>query len=398
MVFSRRSVVRSPVVPSSNKLAILHVALNPVTGVWSVMRELAKAQAGSGLYATVGIGIIADSAWPALCVEELHSSGLPNYMASTPKMFGTAQFLWQRLQRPPLEKWIDDLLARSGARCCIVHFHNAWLSGVFLPLAQVKQGRAWALATFHGVNAHFREQPVRRTIHRWMAARLPRHRASLTSVDRANLERARDVLGMDPSLFKVVPNGIPDTVSRGCPNLNGGTVFTLGHIGSIMPAKGWRILVAAAAHLREQGYPIQVILAGRGPEAGQARELSESSGGWVTYWGFVANPRETVMRELDVLVLMSEQEGLPMAIIEALSLGVPVIATPVGGIPEAVADGVNGFLVPRTVEALTAALAKLIRNRDMRRGMGREARRSFEESFEISRIVSQYHRIYQEAL
>ena len=55
--------------------------------------------------------------------------------------------------------------------------------------------------------------------------------------------------------------------------------------------------------------------------------------------GFVANPREMVLPKVDALVLMSEQEGLPMAIIEALSMGVPVIATAVGGVPEAVIDG-----------------------------------------------------------
>src|SRR5580692_5103679 len=113
------------------KFAILHVALNPLTGAWSVMRELSKAQAVSGLYAAVGLGVITDSRWPALYATELQTSGMPHYQAHTPKMFGTAQFLWQRLQRPPIDEWVDDLLDRSGAKLCVVHFHNAWLSGAF---------------------------------------------------------------------------------------------------------------------------------------------------------------------------------------------------------------------------------------------------------------------------
>ncbi len=377
------------------KTAVLHVALNPVTGVWSVMKELAKAQGQSGLYPAVGIGIVSDRNWPASCREELQSCGLLNYMASTPKVFGTAQFLWQRIHRPPLDDWIEDLRTRAGAEFCIIHFHNAWLSGVFLPLGSVEQARAKVVVTFHGVNAHFRRQPVRRRIHEWMAGRLVKYKAILTSVDKANLKRAEALLKLSPAQFKIVPNGIGDTAGRACPRLNGAKTFTVGHVGSIVPAKGWRMLVEAAGKLRAAGVAINVVLAGRGSDAELARELAQSSGGWLNYKGFVANPRETVMKELDTLVLMSEQEGLPMAIIEAFSVGLPVTATPVGGVPEVVTDSKNGFLVPRTVEALALALQRLVDDCGLLGAMSAQARSDFEERFEISKIVSRYHAVYQ---
>jgi glycosyltransferase involved in cell wall biosynthesis len=375
--------------------AVLHVALNPVTGVWSVMRGLAKAQAASGLYAAVGLGVLADSRWPEFYARELQDSGLPYYFARTPKMFGTAQFLWQRIRRPPIDRWVNELLAGSGAQAGVVHFHNAWLSGTFLPLRCVGQKRARAVATFHGVNAHFRRQPVRRRIHQWMAERLVRYGALLTSVDYANLSRAEAMLGMKPEKFQVVPNGITDTTVRGCPNLNGKQAFTIGHIGSIVPAKGWRMLVEAAIKLRAAGTAVRVVLAGRGCDADLAQELAQASNGWLSYKGFVPNPRETVMKDLHALVLMSEQEGLPMAIIEALSVGLPVIATPVGGVAEVVTDGKNGFLVPRTVEALALALQRLVDNRGLLGAMSAQARSDFEERFEISKIVSRYHAVYR---
>ena len=367
--------------------AILHVALNPVTGVWSVMRELSKAQAVSGLYAAVGLGVIADSRWPALYVKELQTSGLPHYTARTPKMFGTAQFLWQRIQRPPIDQWVDDLLARSGAKCCVVHFHNAWLSGAFLPLRCVRQKRARVVATFHGVNAHFRAQPVRQRIQQWIAGKLARHKAILTSVDKANLARAQALLKLNPDHFTIVPNGIAGTQARTCPRLAGAETFTVGHIGSIVPAKGWRMLVAAARKLREGGLPIKVVLAGRGDEAEQAREVAQNSGGWITFKGFVANPREALMPQLDALVLMSEQEGLPMAIIEAFSVGLPVIATSVGGVPEAVAHEKNGLLVSRTVESLMQAIQRLAGDREFHETLTLQALRDFEQRFDISKIV-----------
>lgn len=374
---------------------ILHIALNPVTGVWSVMRELSKAQANSGLYAAVGLGVIADSRWPELYMKELQASGLPSYTAHTPRMFGTAQFLWQRIQCPPIDRWVDDLLTRSNADHCVVHFHNAWLSGAFLPLSCVEQHRARVVATFHGVNAHFRRQPLRQRIQQWIAGKLVRHKATLTSVDAGNLARAQALLRLNPDCFTVIPNGIAGTSARACPRLAGAEIFTVGHVGSMVAAKGWRILVDAVRRLRESGLPIKVVLAGRGAEAEQARQVADHSGGWITFEGFVANPRESLMPQLDALVLMSEQEGLPMAIIEALSTGLPVIATPVGGVPEAVAHEGNGLLVERTVESLMQAIQRLAGDRLFHESLSTQARLDFERRFEISKIVTEYDAVYQ---
>jgi glycosyltransferase involved in cell wall biosynthesis len=377
------------------KAAVLHVALNPVTGVWSVMKELALAQKRSSLYDAVGVGVVSDHTWPQLCRDELAAAPLHQYGASTLACFGTAQFLWQRIMRPPLGEWVSNMAQKTPSRHCIVHFHNAWLSGVFLPLASTTGFTTRSVVTFHGVNGHFRRQPVRQTIHRWMAARLKKNRAKLTSVDRANLSRARGLLALDPNDFVVVPNGITDTEDRGCPWLSGCASFTLGHVGSLMPEKGWQLLVDAARLLRATGQDIRVILAGRGPDADLARELARQNEEWLSYEGFVANPRQSVLPRLDALVLMSQQEGLPMAILEALSAAVPVIATEVGGVPEAVTHCENGLLVPRTVEALAGAIRQLVANRVKFQAMSVKARQAFEDRFEISHIVAEYDRVYR---
>src|ERR1039458_5968031 len=95
-------VIKSAMMLPSANVAVLHVALNPVTGPWSVMRDLAVAQAASGRYSAVGLGVIISKDWPSEYDEELTQTKLPAYRASTIKAFGTAQFLWQRLQRPPI--------------------------------------------------------------------------------------------------------------------------------------------------------------------------------------------------------------------------------------------------------------------------------------------------------
>jgi len=86
-----------------------------------------------------------------------------------------------------------------------------------------------------------------------------------------------------------------------------------------------------------------------------------------------------------------------MAIIEAMSLGLPVIATPVGGVPEAVAHEKSGLLVSRTLEALIQALRRLAGNQKFLETLSHQARQDFEERYEISKIVSSYHAVYLQA-
>ncbi len=374
--------------------AVLHVALNPVTGPWSVMRDLAGAQAKSGLYGAVGIGIIHSRKWPASYDSELRSLGLSFFKAGTLESFGTAQFVWQRFQKPPVGTWGRELARRSGSGRVIVHFHNAWMSGVFLPLHPTPTCPVRCVATFHGVNAQLDGRPVRRWLHRWMAARLPRFGARLTSVDASNLPLAEKVLGLNPALFTVIPNGGVDDPEFKCAPWSGEGEFTVGHIGSIMERKGWRLAAEAVLQLRGEGLPIRLIIAGAGSEEEQARLMAKKSGGTIEFLGHVPQPRRNLLPRLHALSVMSRHEGLPMTIIEAMSAGVPVVATAVGGIPEAVAEGQTGLLIPRSVEDLVPALRRLVQAPELWHTLGAGARARFERQFEISHIVKHYDVIY----
>ncbi len=377
------------------KTAILHAACYPVTGPWSVMRDLACAQADSGRYAAVGIAVIVDPTWPNDYREEIKATPLAFYESSCPHLFGTAAFLYQRLRPPPWRTWITDFARRSGAARVVVHLHNAWLSGVFLPLPRVEGIRVEVVTTFHGVNEHFKGKPIRKALHRWMAARLLRYGAKLTSVDGANTALAEEILGVPRNAFTVVPNGVHpiEIVRVERPR----SPLVIGHVGSMIPQKGWQILAQAAERLNRDAVQVRVVLAGRGTDEAEARQWVEAHAEWATFLGFVENPRARVMPELDVLCLMSQWEGFPMSIVEAMSVGLPVIATDVGGVAEAVKDGDTGLLIPRTAEALADALSSLMRDRARLDRMGERARQRFEECFTMNRIVERYAMVYDGA-
>jgi len=106
---------------------------------------------------------------------------------------------------------------------------------------------------------------------------------------------------------------------------------------------------------------------------------------------------EELLRGADLFVLPSRREGLPMAILEAMASGVPIVATRVGGVPEIIEDGEDGVLVPpEDPGALAAALGGLLDHPDRRAAMGIAARRKAEREFSLADAVDRYSEIYRE--
>jgi len=98
----------------------------------------------------------------------------------------------------------------------------------------------------------------------------------------------------------------------------------------------------------------------------------------------------------DILVLPSYAEGLPMSVLEAMGKGLPVISTKVGGIPEAVLDGENGFIIdPGDVEALAAKMQTLLQDKSLRERMGRRSLEIVREKFSVERIAADLQKLYR---
>ncbi len=149
--------------------------------------------------------------------------------------------------------------------------------------------------------------------------------------------------------------------------------------------KGHLILLDSLKEIREQGVPFQCTLVGGGPmrEELETRVRALGLQDVVTFTGPLAPPQVAEeFKKADSVVLASFGEGIPVVLMEAFSHGRPVIATYVGGIPELVQNGKNGYLVPPgSAPELTGAITRLLADPEAAREMGRKGRET---------IVSRY--------
>jgi glycosyltransferase involved in cell wall biosynthesis len=185
-------------------------------------------------------------------------------------------------------------------------------------------------------------------------------------------------LGLNPKQVFVLPNPVELPIE--VPNRANTTKVILSFFGRVGERKGAFDLIKAYAKLPvEQKNGTQLLLAGDG-ELEQGRKLVESLNltKHVTFLGWIdAKARDALLEKTDVFVLPSYNEGLPMALLEAMGWALPSITTPVGGIPELVTSNKNGLLVtPGNIQQLSEAMQSLIENETLRLFIGNAARQS----------------------
>lgn len=173
-----------------------------------------------------------------------------------------------------------------------------------------------------------------------------------------------------------------------------------GIIARLAKVKNHRMLLRASRMLNESGHAHQVVVAGDGPERAGLESLARELGvsGSVAFLGNRTDPLE-VTGALDVTLLTSTTESLSNAIIESLLAARPVIATDVGGNPELITDGRNGFLVPSDdAETLAARMRQLIENPGLIRQLGAAARDDAVKTFSAERMIRLTEGLYDEIL
>ena len=167
-------------------------------------------------------------------------------------------------------------------------------------------------------------------------------------------------------------------------------------VANYRPHKDYPTLLAAARMVRDRGLPVRFVAAGQGPLERDVRDAHSRSGLGESFRLLGYRPDALdVLAAADVFVLSSRHEGLPVALMEALVLGVPVVATAVGGVSEAVTHEDEGLLVPPAhPDKLADAIAQLVSDPDLRARMA-QAAATRGERFDVGRFVRRYEDCYR---
>ncbi len=174
--------------------------------------------------------------------------------------------------------------------------------------------------------------------------------------------------------------------------------IVVGVISRLEKHKGHHILLEALAQCRAKGLMVKCVIAGDGPERERLQELSQSKklNDAVLFLGWRKDIK-MVLAAMDIFVQPScLTEGLPLALAEAASAGLPLIATFIGGNPEIVSDGTNGFIVPANDAVLLAQKIEfLVQNPGERALMGENSRIIWKEKFSLEKMINAIDALYK---
>lgn len=299
---------------------------------------------------------------------------------------------------------LDDLRALASLvnamrefRPHIVHTHSA-KAGALGRLAATITGVPARVHTFHGHLLHgYFSRPATRlvvAVERRLAARTDR----LVAVGRQVRD---DLIGARigrPDQFVVIPPGttLPDPPDRAAARDRLGLPHdrpVVVSVGRITAIKRPDRLVAVAREVRELIPDVVFAVFGEGDRLGElrtaARELPDTLrlGAWRT-------DVETVYAAADLVLLTSDNEGMPMSLVEAGLAGVAAVATRVGSVAEVVLDGRTGVLASTDIADLTRCTVRLLRDPARRQALGQAARSHCQEQFGGDRLVADTDRLY----
>jgi glycosyltransferase involved in cell wall biosynthesis len=196
--------------------------------------------------------------------------------------------------------------------------------------------------------------------------------------------------GVDPAAFR---NG----TDRVRTELNLRHLPVIGYIGRLAAEKGLDVLFSSIPGIVQRCPEVQVILAGDGPIRNQLTQSAQKLGigSHVRFLG-VRSDMADLYRAIDVLVLPSRDEGLPMTVLEALAAGKAVVASSVGQIPQVIRHGETGLLVQAgSREQLADAILELLGSPQLRKKLGSQGRQLIDSEFTAEAMARKYIELYR---
>ena len=305
-----------------------------------------------------------------------------------------------------LPKMIAALIERY--RVDVLHSHD-W--GIYLEAAWAV-GRTPRCQLVHTAHGHYTQYPAgiksyfKKQLRHFLERKLSRYTYKIVPVSDAISRYIINKIGIAPSQIRRIHNGIKG-LSRGKSKRYGRVTDNVEQkvralsfvwVGRIAPVKNLSLLVHAFAILQRSHPETRLNIVGDGTEKGAIEDLVRrlKLEGKIKLSGFQKDIA-TCLSAADVFVLSSHFEGVSIAILEAMSLSMPVIATDVGGVAETVIDGQTGFLVTDDdAEQFARAMSKFAESPVFIKQLGARGAQHFRANFHEAVVLRQYQQLYAE--
>lgn len=330
---------------------------------------------------------IAAARLPVMVARSLavHPKQARRWVAYLRKRYGTSPELGKRLYR---------LLPFLGSSPDVVHFEFSSLVEEYGDLAVLLPGKKVISCRGADIDILPRMRPA-------LAGAIRRAFDEMDAVHCVTEAMVRSAMayGLDPGKAFVNYPSVNWEYFQPAPRREPGEALSILTVSRLHWKKGITDAVRALRHVHEAGVRAHYLVVGEGEqrEAIQFEIWDQGLSDHVTLAG--AQKRETVraaLTEADVFLLPTLSEGLSNAALEAMAMEIPVITTDAGGMPEAVRDGVDGFVVRRRdIDALADRLVRLARDPELRLRMGKSARQRVRDRFGIETQIDVFEQVYR---
>ncbi|MGD2205253.1 MAG: glycosyltransferase family 4 protein [Anaerolineae bacterium] len=299
-----------------------------------------------------------------------------------------------------------QFLIQQRAKYQIIHSHQVYSPATIGLIGQSLLGKKLVVNPHRG---GYLGDVYRLSERRFGQQRLAllRDKADCFIVISREIEKELQQIGVPQSKLKFIPNGVNTdhfvpVEDRRKEHLKQRLDLPKGPIvafvGRLVPAKNVSLLVDLWERFPDTG--AHLLILGDGPRRASLENSCQDKGltDKVLFTGNVENVAQYLQCS-DIYVLPSLTEGLPVALLEAMACSLPVVASSVGGVPELLQDGVNGFLVsPGNAQDFHDKLATLLVDRELQHKMGSQARQTILSNYSLSTISERYLALYKDLL
>ena len=279
----------------------------------------------------------------------------------------------------------------------VIHSHGKG-AGVYSRILAVLTGLP-TIHTFHGV--HIGEySPIQKQIYAWIEQVLARNTRFIIAVSNSERRALIDIIGIAERKICVIPNGVPGGQDAIKVTTSVNRPLTLLNVNRFDHQKNPDLLIPIARAIKERQLNCIVNVIGTGAKFSHIESIIETEGlgDVITLLGPTNDPR-SAMRSSDVILSTSRWEGMPLALLEAMSEGLPAIASNVVGNRDIVLDGQTGLLFDlESPSNAVKHIERLIAQEEEREKLGHNAQVRVAEKFSIERMTQQTIELYTTSL